>query len=250
MGKQTEIWGYSERGVMNSFFYEISFSNNSLQILNGFLGQCFKPKRVFEMEKAEIIIEQTFSGFGDSDAVIFAREAGKEMAFFIEAKVKTDSRKNYNIKKIMEFVRNGEVNASNLFVQLLSKQKLCEYLPRYLSALSTAEKNGKKKVEESEGFKIVYKGNSSGEASKFVKLGSNTVVRRVAKKLGGIDEAFFISIVPACAEAVRQNFIQLLDDKTIRNWGFIEWPDVEDLCHKNHFFRTINCFDQNKGQIY
>jgi hypothetical protein len=38
-----EIIGYSERGMLNSLFYEIAYSQNDLQLFNEFLKSIYFP---------------------------------------------------------------------------------------------------------------------------------------------------------------------------------------------------------------
>jgi len=63
-----EILGYSERGVINSLFYEVKFSQNNLQHLSDFLSKISFPYREveFKLRDAMVMIELSFSDFGDA----------------------------------------------------------------------------------------------------------------------------------------------------------------------------------------
>jgi len=58
-----EIIGYSERGLLNSLFYEIRYSPNSLQLLIEFLRifsfSCCNIN--FDVKDFKVLIEQSFS---------------------------------------------------------------------------------------------------------------------------------------------------------------------------------------------
>jgi len=131
-------WGYSERGIINTLFYEMSLSGDSLKILKDFLSYIkIPPDHSFEVtnnSKAEIIIEHSLSDFGDADAIILIENGQKKQAVFIEAKVKTFQGR-WNIEEqFVKFVSGLTENdppkgfTSNLFVQLFFKNKLMNEL--------------------------------------------------------------------------------------------------------------------------
>jgi len=121
-----EILGYSERGIINSLFYEMKFSKNNLKLLNDFFSLVSFPYRAvtFQISDVKILIEQSFSDFGDADAVILVNNQGDKQAIFIEAKVKTSQGK-WSIYDEFEKFKRGVPKSeppkgfsSNLFVQL------------------------------------------------------------------------------------------------------------------------------------
>ena len=67
-----EILGYSERGLINSLCYELRYSQDNLQLLNNFLSLVSFAYRTvnFQISEAKILIEQSFSDFGDADLVL------------------------------------------------------------------------------------------------------------------------------------------------------------------------------------
>jgi hypothetical protein len=121
-----EIFGYSERGIINSLLYEMKFSQNNLQLLNDFLPLVSFPYQIvnFKISGAKILIEQSFSDFGDADAVLLLNNEGNNQVNFIEAKVKTSQGK-WSIYDEFEKFKSGVPKSeppkgfsSNLFVQL------------------------------------------------------------------------------------------------------------------------------------
>ena len=73
-----EIIGYSERGMINSLSYELKFSENNLRLLNDFLSLVSFPyfRVPFQISDVKILIEPSFSDFGDADAVILVNNQG------------------------------------------------------------------------------------------------------------------------------------------------------------------------------
>lgn len=77
-----EIVGYSERGLLNPLFYEIRSSPSSLQLLANLLSLIYFPRVGvdFRIRGAKILIEQSFSDFGDADAVLLIDNEGAEQS--------------------------------------------------------------------------------------------------------------------------------------------------------------------------
>ncbi|RXG62551.1 hypothetical protein ES695_21510, partial [Candidatus Atribacteria bacterium 1244-E10-H5-B2] len=129
-----EILGYSERGLINSLCYELKYSPNNLQLLNNLLSFVSFPYQTvnFQISEAKILIEQSFSDFGDADLVLLVNNFKSKQVIFIEAKVKTCQRACWNIleefEKFKEGIEKDEVCSSNLFVQLYHKVRLVKTL--------------------------------------------------------------------------------------------------------------------------
>jgi len=129
-----EIIGYSERGLLNSLFYEIMYSKNNLELFNEFLSLISFPydSVYFNVNDAKILVEQSFSDFGDADSVVLLDNSQSKQCVFIEAKVKTSQRKTWSIEKefetFIEGSNQGKVSSSNLFVQLYYKVRLIKAL--------------------------------------------------------------------------------------------------------------------------
>ena len=108
--------GYSERGVLNSFLYEIRYDHNGLDLINEFFTKVSFPytNANFKVEEITILIEQSFSDFGDADTVLLIDNYGKRQTIFVEAKVKTYCRKSWRIdeefNRFKEGVSKGKVS--------------------------------------------------------------------------------------------------------------------------------------------
>ncbi len=76
----------------------------------------------FQISDVKIVIEPSFSDFGDADAVILVNNQGVKQVIFIEAKVKTYQKHYWSILDEFEEFKSGikanKVNSSNLFVRL------------------------------------------------------------------------------------------------------------------------------------
>ena len=79
--KSGESWilGYSERGIVNALLYEIQNSKNSNPLIKILLERAtfpYRDKVDFNISTAEILIEQSFSDFGDAD-IVFLLNTGR-----------------------------------------------------------------------------------------------------------------------------------------------------------------------------
>jgi len=243
-----EIFGYSERGIINSLFYEIISSQNNLQLFNEFLNLFSFPydKINFHISDVKILIEQSFSDFGDADVVLLIHNHRYMHVVFIEGKVKTFQKSYWSIfEEFNEFekgIDEDRMNSSNLFVQLYYKLRLFKELQ--IGNIKQLQ-NG---VQFPKGFSKINR-----------KIGNNKVVLRAVNQLKDYcQDAFFIALVPENISNL-QNFYQnilknynanKLKDWNIKNWGYITWEKVEDFCDKYYLKRTLKNFEFNQGQIY
>lgn len=132
--KTDKVLRYSERGLINSFIYELKSSNNTKEILSNFLGRIkFTDKKtnIIKIKSYSIMIEQSFSRFGDLDLLILIEnEKGVKSSYFIEAKVKTYNSREWQIEnqyiKFIDAIENKKLLSSNLFTQLYLKQLLVD----------------------------------------------------------------------------------------------------------------------------
>lgn len=242
-----EIIGYSERGLLNSLFYEIRYSQNNLQLLTEFLSLVSIPyfNIHFQIRKAKILIEESFSDFGDADSVLLVDNNGSKQSIFIEAKVKTFQRQSWSIEEEFRAFKKGikqnRVSSSNLFVQIYHKVRL-------IKALQTG------------GTALLKKGISFPECSSKVirKIGNNEVVLKAVEMLRQYcNEAIFVALVPDDISKVKnfcQNILKNYDpgfqDWEVTNWGYLSWAEVEDFCRKYGLKETQKVFRFNEGQIY
>ncbi len=124
-----EVFGYSERGIVNSILYD----NNAIRILN----LIFEKMKFADSEKerplldntTKIFVEQSLSDYGEADAIV----TNNDWIIFIEAKV--NAHQGWSILKEMkafslQLLQNDGVkkNNSNLIIQLYFKQALMNML--------------------------------------------------------------------------------------------------------------------------
>jgi len=255
-----EIIGYSERGLINWLLYEIKFSQNNLQLFSDFLSLVFFPYRAvnFQISDAKILIEQSFSDFGDVDAVVLVKNKSRKQAIFIEAKV--SAFKNWQIltefekftktlEKIREKIKRNEDAqkikcklTSNLFTQLYLKTRM----------VKTLQKGDVAQLQKGIQFPKV-------SSKKYRKIGNNKVVLKAVNQLKGYcKHAFFIALVPDDVSNLRNFYQGTLKDYSpegfqewdIRNWGYVTWAQVEEFCKRYDLEGTLKAFEWNEGQIY
>jgi hypothetical protein len=244
-----KILGYSERGLVNSLFYEIKYSEKSVLLLSRFLSliDFQSGKNNFRLENNLILfLEQSFSDFGEADAVLLFKEDGLKKSIFFEAKVKTSLKKIWSIDEEFNAFKNGvksKVSSSNLFMQLYFKQ-----------ALMTALQKDDLSLLQNEG--IAFPGWSS---KRIRSLGKNEVVKRAVEALKSHSEsAHYIAIVPDETQKVALFFKQKLCKYQLAsveywntvNWGLITWLEIELFCKEHCLRETLEVFEHNRGQIY
>jgi hypothetical protein len=245
-----EILGYSERGLINSLFYEVKCSKKKFDLINNMLALIAFPyqkeKISFNITKAKILIEQSFSDFGDADAVLLIENNNRKQIIFIEAKVKNCQRTCWNISKEFNKFEKGinenKVSSSNLFVQLYHKVRL-------IKALQNGSLNN-----------LTNGINFPKCSSKRIrKIGNNQVViKSVNECLNYFEESFFIALIPENMSELKYFYNNTLrnyspsgfHDWDTKNWGYISWGQIEDFCRSNKFIGTLKNFEWNKGQIY
>ncbi|NQE06161.1 hypothetical protein C5S32_09860 [ANME-1 cluster archaeon GoMg1] len=254
-----EIGGYSERGVINSLFYEIKHSQSNLKFLNELLSHISFPYRSinFEISDARILIEQSFSDFGDADVVVLVENKNRKQAMFIEAKV--SAFKNWHIsrefekfteaiEKIREITeRNGDAQeikrklTSNLFMQLYSKTRM----------MKTLQKGDVTQLHGGVQFPKV-------SSKEYRKIGNNEVVLKAVGQLKlYCKDTFFVALVPEDISRLRQFYQHTLSDYSpkgfqewdVRSWGYISWAEVEDFCERYSLKETLKVFEFNKGEV-
>lgn len=254
-----EILGYSERGMVNALCHDI-LSRRDLKQVETFLSwfdfshldeherPCFS-----DVKSARLIVEQSFSDFGDLDLLILLEHrspfcggrAPEKQAVLIEAKVSTDTDSwqtlGERFEEFMRLIDGGEGSNSNLFVQLHRKVRLVEYL--------------------------------TGEGGAFLpdrftprgSLGTNHVVGRAKEDLkahvtdGG--RAWFAAIVPdgpdeaadfARELSLNEGVVPALPRWDARRLGFLSWKTVHDraVADGERWPLTKATFRWNEGQIY
>ncbi len=251
-----EVKGYSERGVLNSLFYEIKYSENSLGCLNEFLSTVSFPftNIDFRLKDANILIEQSFSDFGDADCVLAINNNQSKQSVFIEAKVKTFQPQCWStegeFERFKEGIEQNKVGSSknkirsNLFTQLYRKVRLIKALQKQNDGINSLKKG------------IEFANCISKTCS---KIGNNEVVLKAVEILKDhCEDAFFIALVPDDVSNLEQFYENTLkhfgpnefQEWDVRNWGYISWAEVEDFCKKHDLRETQKVFEFNGEQIY
>jgi hypothetical protein len=246
------IFGYSERGMINSLFYEMKNSSESNKVLKEFIAQISFPfreeiliKRNIEIISATILIEQSFSDFGDADVVILFEHDNIKYSVFIEAKVKSTRTKGRSIDSIFDEFENGMQNKklkSNLFNQIYNKMRMVEAF-------------------NSTGLDALKSGVNFPDFSKKRRkvIGRNKVVLKAIEQLKEYcANALYVILVPDTQSNMEMFFKTKLKEFEIdqkRIWdtdrlGFITWEQVENYCMMMNFRTTIKNFEFNSGQIY
>jgi hypothetical protein len=243
-----EILGYSERGLINSLFYELKYLPDNLQLLNNLLSLVSFPYRTinFQISEAKILMEQSFSDFGDADLVLLVNNIKSKQVIFIEVKVKTYQRTCWNIFEEFEEFKRGiekdKINSSNLFTQLYHKVRL-------VKALQTG---GLKQLQTGVQFPRC-------SSKSYRKIGNNQVVLNAVNQLKNYcNKVLFIVLLPEndsnlsnfCNDILKDYNPEGFQEWDIRDWGYISWTQVEEFCKRNNLKGTLKNFKWNEGQIY
>src|SRR5437764_8754504 len=214
-----QVRGYSERGMINSFCYEIRYSPNGLKLLRDLLGLCTFPSEkpdFTHFRSATMIIEQSFSDFGDLDLLILL-EGQCTQAICIEAKVKTFHAKQWRLERAwstFQSVQSNDEHHSNLFVQLYGKMRLL------------------KKVAD------IDEELAADALAKRWSLGTNKVIRNAAQALSkNCSEGWMIALVPD-SKANTHAFFESglsspppgLPDWQHTHFGYLTWEEFFAHC--------------------
>ena len=253
MGK--EIYGYSERGVLTTLFYEMYYNKEPNSIIKEFLEKITFPNEngfnvASGIKDIKIFIEQSFSDFGDADAVmLIENNEKKKITLFFEAKVKTYSTKSWGIKreynKFLDGIKKKKVSSSNLFTQFFHKIKLVEVL----------------KGNDKDGLDIVVEFPESS-TKKERKIGKNPVINTTMIKMlrEYIEDCYYIALLPEDDNNIKDFFENgfetvLADDEKYRKmyhskFGFISWKTISDFAEKSELHDLKRVFIFNRNQIY
>jgi hypothetical protein len=247
-----ELLGYSERGAVNALFHEIYYAQHSETLLHGLLSLAQFPFCADAMpppvSAAQVLLEQSFSDFGDADVVVLTKSAEHKTAIFLEAKVRAAQKKSWAIKKEFDTFRGdvgkGKVACSNLFAQLYLKTRLVEGL-RSCVSVECCE------VEMPPCF--------WGKTPKTTrKIGKNTIVLEAARRVRThLDETRYIALLPGNPADIQSFFTTTLPQAgdmglpgwDVTNWGFLAWQDVKAFCAKNTLHNTLAVFGYNADAI-
>lgn len=241
--------GYSERGMVNAICEDILYADDKLQRLEEFISLVAfphpsAPHRDFTgITDAKILVEQSFSDFGDLDLLILLdHNDGRRQALLIEAKVHTFSAALTVANRwqhFRDYLGGNKEKKSNLFVQLYRKMRLAHKLTHGIANLPP-----------------------DGVAKRW-SLGASPVVKRAADLLADYTEnPWFIALLPDSRPELDNFFSttmlpftpdpQSLPDWEAERWGHVTWKEVDVYCqsHRSSWPRTTSNFEWNKGQIY
>jgi hypothetical protein len=232
------IYGYSERGINNSMAY---FLDANPQCVHGFITKLGIPLEKKENYDYTILVEQSFSDFGDSDLLIILKKNNKKIVIFIECKIKTcqgtfqiQSEFNKILKAIKERKKIKGIS-SNLFVQLYYK---------YLLIKPNGERNRDSTINE-----IFMKSNNNPRV-----LGNNKIVKKAFGIIEKANDYYFVAIVPTGKNKINAKIFQKKIDELClmpsENCYLCYWEDIKDYFTDINAAKVLETFGYNKGQIY
>lgn len=237
-----KILGYSERGIINSFIFSIG---EDKELMSKFINKItvHESFKLGNPKRYTVLLEQSFSDFGDADMVIIIHYKDKEVekaedkiVLFIEGKVNT-SGSNWIIKTQHDkYIQKKEYKgySSNLFYQLYFKKQLIDNWPDIKNDLEKDTKDRKVAIQS---------------FFRKRKIGNNPIVHK-AFNLIECKEAYYIGIVPT-----KQSEIDNFDGKIDFDMSFLSWEKVEEFCEENKeqhacLEKVLDIFDYNDQQIY
>lgn len=259
-----KVVGYSERGMMNALFYDLAFAARAnpdqaraREMLTELLRNCKFPvdpavkpqweEMLSMITSAKVFIEQSFSDFGDLDALLLLDCKNDEKhAVLIEAKVATAKSRPktiYDFWNELHRFRRGEVKfRSSLFVQLARKFALVD---RHVEDAGETEEHPDRTVP---GF----------------RLGRNRIILKAAKELQAYSRnPWFIALVPDHRDTVQAFFEQTLipnrhalagRDHYVDCLGYLTWPKIKEHCkepkNERDWRHTLEAFEWNEEQIF
>ena len=241
------VYGYSERGILNALLYEILYANNDGDaLLSRLIAKASFPLTDNNPSSgnATVLVEQSLSQFGDADAIILISSNTVNCTIFVEAKVLSQSRDWQFSAQFSKFEAGlkSEVDSSNIFTQIYHKQRL-------VSALKNS------------GINALQQGIKFPEWSTKPKrkIGKNPVVLRAAKCIQQhADNVFYLALVPDNDERVAtffNNTLRKAQFPTVPEWnvshyGYLTWAKVKSFCEQNQLAATLDVFAYNNGQIF
>ena len=261
------VYGYSERGVLNSLLYEILYSNNGDALLSQLITRASFPLTDNKPSPgaATVSVEQSLSQFGDADAIILMSSNAANCVIFVEAKVQPSRphgrrRRTRMPERLLISDQFDKFEAgvkrksqtdksfsSNIFTQLYHKHRL----------VSALKSKGIEALQQGIEFPSWSFRPESSQRKR--KIGQNPVVLRAVKRIQQHAENFFyLALVPDTDIRVADFFANRLRNvklSTVPEWdpslcGYLTWATVKSFCEQNHLAATLDVFAYNDGQIF
>ena len=261
MNRSVKVYGYSERGILNSLLHEILYSNNGDELLYRLISNAVFPLCADKPPRgvATVLVEQSLSDFGTADVIVLISTNTGNSAVFVEAKVQTAQTSGWqlcdqfsNFESDLELIAACSDSdyqrklkrrlASSLFTQLYQKQRL-------ISVLKDSEINI---LEQGIEFPTW-----STKATR--SIGKNPVVHRAVRLIQPYaNSVFYLALIPETDVRAARFFDEKLRTKqpaTVPDWdptryGFLTWATVESYCHQYDLAATLELFAYNDGQIF
>lgn len=219
------IYGYSERGMINSIMYSTTPDQMS-RFISLLTGDILVPD---DYNSIEILIEQSLSDFGDADLIIMYTASNKRTVLFIEAKVKTLETKNWNIDSEYRKFNDEKYKykGSNIFRQLLLKKALVDNRKCVQSGVKITDPRvyGQRNIK---------------------KIGNNRIVQKAVEKIIKSDRFMYIGLIPD----TQNNIASLHLDENESFIHFKSWEDILIFAKKEDLKNPLLNFDYNSGQIF
>lgn len=222
------IFGYSERGIINSLIFSIG---EDRELMKEFINLIGIPelKELGNPNDYDIFLEQSFSQFGDADLVIKVcyDDPKNDKVLFIEGKVKTSQSNHWNIEKqFAKFSTKEDYKgySSNLFFQLHLKKLMIDNWEKLIN------KNG---------FALEPRLNKQR------KIGENKIVKEAFNKLKKC-EGYYIGLIPTTDIDIK-DFVNKNNSTGIH---FLSWHKVKEFSIAHNLEKVNMNFDYNEGQIF
>lgn len=229
-----ELLGYSERGMIWSLLAELTRREHGARHLGALVAQITGSDADREPSSATVLIEQSFSGFGDSDIVILLDFETRKRMLFIEAKVRCQQPWTIGteLNRFRRAHHAGHAVFSNLLIQLYGKQRLVEALIADEDIVGGVE------------FRI----RSFGRR----KIGTNQVVLSAVRRIRDyVNDVIYVALIPDVTgfdEVVRD--FEVVNDIQCLAWRAFSWSRIEEYCRHTGLLHTLRVFEFNAGQIH
>lgn len=251
-----QLYGYSERGLVNAFCYDCVRNPNGEALLAEILEETCFPLLEDEpsfagIRQATFLVEQSLSQFGDCDLIILCDPVdGRKTVVFCEFKRGSRWTLKDEWKKFTVRVENNirENLTSNLFCQLYFKQ-------RFVTAL--ADSTHGSIVDGLEFDEPLNIRRGTGRR----KIGTNqTVLDAVDIILPYAQNPFFLMVVPQQIDQHELgSFLEQTNERrtglrswSSNRWGHLSLSALRSFCERSQpaFDHTLSIFEFNRAQLY